>query len=615
MLTDKSEPLSAFAVYSAMKKKKQNELSIKTKNIKKQAFITNNFSEDNHGQTEKRIKKAASKNGFRFSMTNQNFNNIKCKALSHKNLVQKLSIINSKKGQISEVPGTALHSKCNKQLKHKKISILKKKQKMSKIDKRIEQLVKDKLKKNRQNLNNNPDLVSNDVTFDNPIAEGRRVFNWLIYPIKAEQFFRKNWENTPIHIKRKNSNCYKLLISTPLIDQMLRENYILFTKNIDITSYTNGVRETHNPPGRALPSIVWDYYLNGCSVRMLNPQTFMPKLYTLNATLQEYFGCFVGANFYLTPPNSQGFAPHYDDIEAFILQIEGKKRWRLYKPKRANDNLPRFSSKNFDESEIGEPILDTIVNAGDLLYFPRGTIHQGETIDNTHSLHITLSVYQRNSWGDYISHLLPKLLESAFDNKVAYRKGLPLDYLNYIGFAHSSNQSDERKSFVKDIKKLFIELLPLVDKCVDEAADIMAKQHLHDFLPPALNPEERECSVVEDGETMSANGIVNNCVEIEPDTRIRLLRSHCARLVEEAGTYKLYYSTENTKEYHEYEPQFLEVEKEFVPAIKEIITHYPEYISVEDLPIEGEDNKIQIAKDLWEKCIVVTKNPLSIISD
>lgn len=40
----------------------------------------------------------------------------------------------------------------------------------------------------------------------------------------------------------------------------------------------------------------------------------------------------VGTNVYLTPPQSQGFAPHYDDIEAFIIQLEGSKYWKLYKP-------------------------------------------------------------------------------------------------------------------------------------------------------------------------------------------------------------------------------------------------------------------------------------------
>ena len=42
--------------------------------------------------------------------------------------------------------------------------------------------------------------------------------------------------------------------------------------------------------------------------------------------LQELFGTCVGSNTYLTPAGTQGFAPHYDDIEAFVLQLEGKKR-------------------------------------------------------------------------------------------------------------------------------------------------------------------------------------------------------------------------------------------------------------------------------------------------
>lgn len=58
-----------------------------------------------------------------------------------------------------------------------------------------------------------------------------------------------------------------------------------------------------------------------------------PRVHTLLAALQEYFGCFVGSNIYLTPANTQGFAPHYDDIEAFVFQIEGAKRWRVYNPR------------------------------------------------------------------------------------------------------------------------------------------------------------------------------------------------------------------------------------------------------------------------------------------
>lgn len=35
---------------------------------------------------------------------------------------------------------------------------------------------------------------------------------------------------------------------------------VQFGVNLDVTSYINGKRETHNPPGRALPYTVWDFY-------------------------------------------------------------------------------------------------------------------------------------------------------------------------------------------------------------------------------------------------------------------------------------------------------------------------------------------------------------------
>ena len=46
--------------------------------------------------------------------------------------------------------------------------------------------------------------------------------------------------------------------------------------------------------------------------------------------LESYFGNLVGCNGYLTPAKSQGLAAHWDDIDAFILQTEGKKHWQIY---------------------------------------------------------------------------------------------------------------------------------------------------------------------------------------------------------------------------------------------------------------------------------------------
>ena len=39
-------------------------------------------------------------------------------------------------------------------------------------------------------------------------------------------------------------------------------------------------------------------------------------------------------------------------------------------------NLCHVILENFSPEDIGEPILDVILEAGDLLYFPRGCVHQ-----------------------------------------------------------------------------------------------------------------------------------------------------------------------------------------------------------------------------------------------
>jgi Cupin superfamily protein len=57
--------------------------------------------------------------------------------------------------------------------------------------------------------------------------------------------------------------------------------------------------------------------------------TPMQIIWQVLGTLELFFRAPVGCNAYLTPPGRQGFAPHSDDIDAFILQLEGTKRWVL----------------------------------------------------------------------------------------------------------------------------------------------------------------------------------------------------------------------------------------------------------------------------------------------
>ncbi|KAK4296408.1 hypothetical protein Pmani_031096 [Petrolisthes manimaculis] len=440
----------------------------------------------------------------------------------------------------------------------------------------------------------------------NSRQQGRKSFKWMIRPYSEEVFFSTYWEQRPLYIQRKNVDrkYFNGLFSTEDFDNILRKQRVLYTKNLDITSYSNGQRETHNPVGQAHPPVVWDYYNNGCSVRMLNPQTFHRPVWKLLYSLQEYFNCFCGANVYLTPPDTQGFAPHWDDIEAFILQLEGKKHWRVYQP-RTEEELPVYSSKNLSQEELGKPVLEVTLSPGDVLYFPRGYIHQGQTVDGHHSLHITVSTYQRNTWGHYLEKLLPQALSAAMAEDVEFRRGLPRDYMDVMGIVNMDLESPGRQAFIKKVEELTMRLLKYAP--LDATVDQRGSNLMHDALPPLLTPAEKERCARMGGEVWcpEKQEVVNR-VELDPTTPVRLIRGNCMRVVAEGEGVNLYHCLENTREYHQEEPQFLELALEQAPAVEALVQAYPNYIAIENLPLADDTEKMNLASGLWERGLLMT---------
>ena len=136
---------------------------------------------------------------------------------------------------------------------------------------------------------------------------------------------------------------------------------------------------------------------------------------------------------------------------------------------------------------------------------------------------------------------------------------------------------------------------------------------MHISLPPYLTAQESNRCVQTGGERWNAskNQVVNR-VEIDPDTKIRLIRAHSLQLVEDSSddTVKIYFNVENSREYEEVEPMFLEVERDLIPAFKALINAYPAFMKVENLPIGELDLKMKVVQDLWEKKLLLTKDPL-----
>nr|XP_003408800.1 ribosomal oxygenase 1 [Loxodonta africana]XP_023402118.1 ribosomal oxygenase 1 [Loxodonta africana] len=437
-----------------------------------------------------------------------------------------------------------------------------------------------------------------------------RLFEWLITPMPPEHFYRRLWEREAVLVRRQDHAYYQGLFSTADLDAILRKEDVQFGQHLDAARYVNGRRETLNPPGRALPAAAWSLYQAGCSLRLLCPQAFSTTVWQFLAVLQEQFGSMAGSNIYLTPPNSQGFAPHYDDIEAFVLQLEGRKLWRVYRPRVPTEELALTSSPNFSQEDLGEPVLQTVLEPGDLLYFPRGFVHQAQCQDGVHSLHLTLSTYQRNTWGDFLEAVLPLAVQAAMEENVEFRRGLPRDFMDYMGAQHSDSKDPRRTAFMEKVRVLVARLGHFAP--VDAVADQRAKDFIHDSLPPVLTDRERALSVYGLPIRWEAGQPVNVGAQLTTETEVHMLQDGIARLVGEGGHLFLYYTVENSRVYHLEEPKYLEIYPQQADAMELLLRSYPEFVRVGDLPCDSVEDQLSLATMLYDKGLLITKMPLTL---
>ena len=121
---------------------------------------------------------------------------------------------------------------------------------------------------------------------------------------------------------------------------------------------------------------------------------------------------------------------------------------------------------------------------------PRGTIHQGYCLEEIHSLHITISCHQRNTYGDLLEKVLSTAIKSAMENDVEFRKGLPTDYLSFMGKAHCNDATSKRNEFIERVTELASKVVN--GAAIDSGVDEMGKRFIHDTLPPYLTPSESD---------------------------------------------------------------------------------------------------------------------------
>jgi len=126
------------------------------------------------------------------------------------------------------------------------------------------------------------------------------------------------------------------------------------------------------------------------SVVVDNIHQYVPALNEIWHEMVEIFRFPVTCTAYFTPAGTQTFPMHWDTDDVFVLQLEGVKEWSVHEvfiPDPLEHHI--WGKYNY---ELGDQLFQNSLKENDLLYIPRGFMHQAIASKKKASLHITIGI-------------------------------------------------------------------------------------------------------------------------------------------------------------------------------------------------------------------------------
>ncbi|MYI75495.1 MAG: hypothetical protein F4057_09330 [Acidobacteria bacterium] len=277
--------------------------------------------------------------------------------------------------------------------------------------------------------------MTSDHTGPSPAID-RDWFAWLIDPLPAAEFEGDYYQQRLVHIRREASPYYAELLSVADLDVVLGTHAASYP-DIKLVGGDGDVApgEYTNDAGRIQPLEVARLFDDGATVIFNQLHTRVPTLTRLCVALGRRFSSRVQTNVYLTPPEAQGFAPHWDTHDVFVLQISGTKRWSIYGTKVS---LP-LRGQRFERGTPPGDVSDEFeLGPGSAVYLPRGLMHSARSTGEA-SLHVTLGL-TAFTWAEF----LVESVNAAALEEESLRQNLPRE------FAHEGFSVAERRRLLAE---------------------------------------------------------------------------------------------------------------------------------------------------------------------
>ena len=224
-----------------------------------------------------------------------------------------------------------------------------------------------------------------DISFATPLLGG----------LSPEQFMRRHWQKKPLLVRQALPGVEPPLTRTQLARLAASEDV-----ESRLVSAFEGRWALYPGPVAKLPAFSkpgWTLLVQGleqhvsAAYDLLSAFRFVPE-----ARLDDLMISYA--------TDGGGVGPHVDSYDVFLIQVQGKRRWRIGRQRDAQmlTDVPLKIIANF------EPEQEFLLEAGDMLYLPPGWAHDGVAEGEC----MTCSVGFRTPWrAELAKDLLSRLMD------------------------------------------------------------------------------------------------------------------------------------------------------------------------------------------------------------
>lgn len=214
---------------------------------------------------------------------------------------------------------------------------------------------------------------------------------WLLAPLTVETFVTEIWGQSHYHVSRSSPEYFDTLFDgSASVDQLLG----LFRPDLSLVRLVrqNDTKEPYHyrrsDGGLDVAGIGRDF-AEGYTIVLESIHRYVRAIASLLHAIEVELNFATQVNAYFTPPESQGFVPHYDEHDVLIMQLRGSKIWHLYD---GIDVAPRAALRHEPvAADVLPSPTDVCLKVGDVLYLPGGRVHAAEATSEV-SVHLTVGV-------------------------------------------------------------------------------------------------------------------------------------------------------------------------------------------------------------------------------